>query len=211
MVGKGALLECLENTSVKGVLVINRNTVGIKHPKLKEIILSDFRDLSSIKEQLVGYDACFHCMGISALGLSEEEYTDITYSMTKELAFNLFELNPQLVFIYISGAGTDSSERGRIMWARVKGKTENMILNMGFKDAYAFRPGAILPEKGIKSRTNWYNTFYTITRPLFPLLRRMKSVTTTTKLGKAMINIAHHTNSKKVLENIDINQIADYS
>ncbi len=207
MVGKGALLECLDNNIIEEVLVINRHSIGIKHPKLNEIIHRDLKDLSSIKHQLAGYDACFHCMGISALGLCEAAYTEITYTMSHELANTLFDLNPQMVFIYISGAGTDSSEKGRLMWARIKGKTENMILNKGFKDAYAFRPGAILPEKGIRSRTGWYNTFYAIARPFFPLLRKMKSVTTTTKLGRAMIHIINHPTDQKVLENTDINRL----
>ncbi|WP_430813507.1 NAD-dependent epimerase/dehydratase family protein [Carboxylicivirga sp. RSCT41] len=207
MVGKGALLECLDNQEVSEVLVINRNSIGMDHPKLKELIHKDFRDFTAIKEQLADYDACFHCMGISALGLNEEQYTGITYTMTKELADTLYALNPSMVFSYVSGTGTDSSEKGRVMWARVKGKTENMILNMGFKDAYAFRPGAILPEKGIKSRTNWYNAFYVIFRPLFPLMRKMKSVTTTTKLGQALINVSIKPSNKKILENVDINRL----
>jgi hypothetical protein len=129
--------------------------------------------------------------------------------MSKELADTLYELNPQMVFSYVSGAGTDGTEKGRIMWARVKGKTENMILNKGFKDAYAFRPGAILPEKGIKSRTGWYNTFYAIARPFFPLMRKMKSVTTTTKLGMALINVSLKPSKKKVLENVEINDLVN--
>ncbi|MBS2213585.1 NAD-dependent epimerase/dehydratase family protein [Carboxylicivirga mesophila] len=207
MVGKGALLECLDSPLVSKVLVINRNSVGIHHPKLEEIIHKNFSDLSAIKDRLAGYDACFHCMGISAVGLSEAQYTEITYTMTKELADTLYSLNPQMVFSYVSGAGTDSSEKGRVMWARVKGKTENMILNKGFKDAYAFRPGAILPEKGIKSRTSWYNAFYLVLRPFFPLLRKMNSVTSTTKIGQAMIQLVQQPSNKKILENKDINSI----
>ncbi|MCG8582253.1 MAG: hypothetical protein MI866_20185, partial [Bacteroidales bacterium] len=149
-----------------------------------------------------------HCMGISALGLNEEQYTEITYTMTKELVDTLYDLNPQMVMSYVSGTGTDSSEKGRVMWARVKGKTENMLLHKGFKDAYAFRPGAILPEKGIKSRTGWYNAFYVIFRPLFPLMRKMKSVTTTTKLGMALINVSMKPSNKKILENVDINGLS---
>ena len=208
MVGKGALLECLENNEITEVLIINRRPIGLQHHKLKEIILPDFKKISSIKGQLSGFNACFHCMGISALGLNEELYTEITYSMTKELVETLYGLNSNMTFCYVSGTGTDSSEKGRVMWARVKGKTENLILQKGFKDAYAFRPGAILPEKGIKSRTGWYNTFYAITRPLFPLLRKMKSVTSTTKVGKAMINVSLHPHSLKTLENTHINALA---
>jgi len=207
MVGKGALLECIESTAVTQILVINRRSINMQHPKLKEIIHADFNDLAPLQKHLSGYDACFHCMGISAVGLNEMQYTEITYSMTKELLDSLYDLNPEMTFIYVSGAGTDSSEKGRMMWARVKGKTENMVFAKGFKDAYAFRPGGILPEKGIKSRTAWYNTFYAITRPLFPLLRKMKSVTSTTKLGQAMIKVSIHPQSLKTLENTDINAL----
>ena len=209
MVGKGALLECLDSSAIDKVLVINRSTISMHHPKLEEVIHEDFTDFSPIKDKLAGYDACFHCMGISVVGLNEEQYTKITYTMTKALVETLYSLNPQMVFSYVSGTGTDSTEKGRVMWARVKGKTENLILNRGFRDAYAFRPGAILPEKGIKSKTGWYNAFYVIFRPLFPLMRRMKSVTTTTKLGQALINISLKPSSKKILENMDINGLAN--
>ena len=160
MVGRAALIECVESTKVDGVLLINRRSISYTHPKVKEVIVKDFSDFSSIREDLKAYGACFHCMGVSAVGMSEEQYIHITYSMTKALADILFELNTQMVFNYVSGTGTDSSEKGRVMWARVKGKAENYILTKGFKDAYAFRPGAILPEKGVKSRTGLYNFFY---------------------------------------------------
>lgn len=208
MVGRAVLLECLGSNQVEEVLIINRHPLGMEHPRLKEIVHNNFKDFSSVKNQLKNYDACFHCMGISAIGLSEEKYADITYNMTEVLAKTLYSLNPDMVFNYVSGTGTDSTEKGRIMWARVKGKTENMVLNMGFKDAYAFRPGIILPEKGIKSRTGWYNTFYVIARPLFPLLKKMKSVTTTTNVGKAMINSVIYPQQLKHLENPDINRLA---
>ena len=144
----------------------------------------------------------------TSLGLSEEKYADITYTMTAALASVLYGLNPQMVFNYVSGTGTDSSEKGRGMWARVKGRTENMVLNMGFKDAYAFRPGAILPEKGVKSKTGWYNALYVLLRPLYPLLRKMKSVTLSSNVGKAMINSVLYPQEQKHLENTDINLLA---
>lgn len=209
MIGQGALLECIDDPRVEQVLIINRNPVGISHPKVQEIIHPDFADLSAIKSQFTGYDACFHCMGVSAAGMSEEKYTKITYGMSEELASTLYSSDPDMVFYYVSGTGTDSSEKGNSMWARVKGKTENMILNMGFKDAYAFRPGAILPERGIKSRTQLYNVLYVILRPFFPLMKRMKSVTTTTKLGRAMINLYSHPQTLKHLEGGEINKIAE--
>lgn len=208
MVGKGVLLECLDHAEIEKVLVINRSTLGMTHEKLEEILLPDFLQIADLKEQLRGYDACFYCMGISAVGLSEEKYRTITYDTTQAFADVLFELNPDLIFNYVSGTGTDSSGQGRLMWARVKGKTENMILNKGFKDAYAFRPGVILPEKGIQSKTGWYNTMYAITKPLFPLLKKWKLVTTTTRVGYAMINTLFHSIDKKILENTDINELA---
>ena len=208
MVGKGVLLECLESPKIEKVLVINRNPLGMGHPKLEEIILPDFLNIASVRDQLRGYDACFYSMGVSAMGMNEEDYSRITYTVTRAFADLLFELNPDSVFIYVSGAGTDSSEKGRMMWARVKGKTENMVFGKGFKDAYAFRPGVIIPEKGIKSSTGWYNTLYLITRPLFPLLKRSNNVTTTTRLGRAMINTLFFPFGKKILENADINELA---
>lgn len=209
MVGKGALLECIDDPTIDQVLIINRNPMDIQHPKVVEVIHKDFRDFSEIESQLNGYDACFHCMGVSSAGMSEEAFTEITYTMSKALATTLFRLNPDMVFHYVSGTGTDSTEKGNTMWARVKGKTENMILDMGFRDAYAFRPGVILPERGIQSRTRLYAVFYVLFRPFFPLLRRMKSVTTTTKVGRAMINLCKHAQALKHLEGADINQVAD--
>lgn len=209
MVGKGVLFECLESASIEKVLVINRKSLGMNHPKLEEVLLSDFLQVEKIRENLKGYDACFFCMGVSAVGLSEEKYTSITYDATKAFADILFELNSEMVFIYVSGTGTDSTEKGSILWARVKGRTENMVFQKGFKDAYAFRPGGILPEKGIKSRTGWYNALYVIMRPFFPLMRRSKNITTTTKLGQAMVNILSHPQGEKVLHNPEINLLAE--
>ncbi|MEM9648422.1 MAG: epimerase [Bacteroidota bacterium] len=208
MVGKGVLLECLDHDSISEVLVINRTDLGMEHPKLKEILLKDFMDLGSVKDGLRGYDACFFCMGVSVVGLNEESYSRITFDITKKFADVLFGLNPNMVFNYVSGTGTDTSEKGRSMWARVKGKTENYILNLGFKDAYAFRPGLIIPERGIKSKTSWYNAFYVLTGPLFPLLKRSRNITTTTRIGLTMIHTLFHAQQRKHLENRDINQIA---
>lgn len=208
MVGKGVLLECLESPIIEKVLVINRSSIKMQHPKLQEILLKDFTKVAAIQSELQGYDACFHCMGISAMGLNEAEYTQITYDTTAAFANILYDLNPNLVFNYVSGVGTDSSEKGSRMWARVKGKTENLVLNKGFKNAFAFRPGVIIPEKGITSKTSWYNTMYVITRPLFPLFKRSKNVTTTTKIGQAMINTLSTNLKNKVLEPVEINEMA---
>ncbi len=208
MVGKGVLLECLDHPRIDQVLVLNRSTLGMQHPKLREVLLADFLQVDGIREHLRGYDACFFCMGVSSVGMSEEQYSRITYDATKAFADVLFELNPEMVFIYVSGTGTDSTESGRSMWARVKGRTENMVFAKGFRDAYAFRPGLILPERNIRSRTGWYNAIYTVLRPFFPLFRNSRNVTTTSKVGLAMINTLFYPTEKKVLENADINQLA---
>lgn len=206
MVGKGILLECLDHESISEVLVIGRNRVGVKHPKLKELIHKDFSDFSDENEKLSGYDACFYSLGISAAGLTEEQYTKITYEYTLSLAKVLFELNPSITFNYVSGEGTDSSEKGRMMWARVKGKTENDILNMGFKRAYAFRPGVIIPLKGIKSRTKSYQFMYDYFMWLVKLIKAISpnSVVSTTQIGLAMINSMTTNYEKKIVRPKDI-------
>lgn len=211
MVGKGVLLECLDDPRIEKVLVVNRNPVNMEHPKLKEVLLSDFTQIQSHSEQLAGYDACFYCMGVSAIGLSEEKYSVITYDTIKSFADVLFGLNQDMVFNYVSGRGTDSSEKGRVMWARIKGKAENVILGKGFQDAYAFRPGMIIPEKGIKSKTSWYNSIYVVMRPFFGILKKSPNITTTTKIGRAMINSIFHPMELKHLENRDINGLAELS
>lgn len=208
MVGKSVLLECLDHPQVIEVLVINRSSLEMDHPKLIEVLVSDFMKLNEMEEQIAGYDACFHCMGVSAVGLSEESYTRLTYEVTKILATMMFRKNPNSVFTYVSGVGTDSTEKGRTMWARVKGKTENMILNMGFKDAYAFRPGAIIPERGVKSKTGWYNAMYVIMKPFFSLFRKSPNVVGSTSIGKAMIQLVLQPESKKVVDPKDINRLA---
>lgn len=208
MVGKAVLFECLESESIESILVINRRSLGINHPKFNEIIHQDFSNLNDIESHLKGYDACFHCMGVSSIGLSEEQFSKITFDLTKELVDTLFKINPNMVVNYVSGVGTDTTEKGKIMWARVKGKTENYILNKGFKDAYMFRPGAIIPEKGIKSSTFWYNVIYVISKPFFCLMKKSKNITTTTKLGQAMINSILRPQKLKHLENKEINDLA---
>lgn len=208
MVGKGVLMECLDSSQIEGVTVLNRSSLGMAHPKMKEVLLKDFLEIASVKEQIGPVDACFHCMGVTSVGMNEEQYTQITFEATKRLADALYDMNPDMVFNYVSGQGTDSSEKGRVMWARVKGRTENYLLNKGFSKAYMFRPGVIIPEKGIRSRTGLYNVLYVITRPLFPLLRKSKNITTTSKLGQAMIHTLLHTPDSIHLENAGINQLA---
>ncbi len=208
MVGKGVLLECLDSSNIERVLVINRSSINMQHPKLKEILLPDFQSINTLKDQLKGYEACFFCMGVSSVGMKEEKFHSLTYDITKAFADILSKVNPAMVFNYVSGAGTDSTEKGRIMWARVKGKTENMVFHHGFKDAYAFRPGMIIPEKGITPKPNWYSALYVIMRPLFPLLKKSKNITSTTKLGQAMINSLFYPQSLKILHNKEINDLA---
>lgn len=208
MVGKGVLLECLQNNTISEILVINRASLHIKHPKLKEIIHTNFLDFSPIKEQLKGFNACFHCMGVSSMGISEENYYNLTYTATKNLAEILLENNPEMVFIYVSGQGTDSSEKGKINWANVKGKTENLLFKIGFKDSYAFRPGAIIPGKGIKSKTPWINLMLLLFKPFYGILKKLESVTTSENIGKAMINCVKFSSEEKILENININKLA---
>ena len=171
MVGQGVLRECLLDPEVTAVLSIVRSSTGQQHPKLREIVHKDFFDFSSIESELSGFDACFFCLGVSSAGMSEENYRRITYDITLAAAQTLVKLNPNMTFIYVSGAGTDSSERGRMMWARVKGQTENALLRLPFKAAYMFRPAVIVPLHGIKSRTRLYRVSYAVLGPLLPLLK----------------------------------------
>ena len=201
MIGKGVLIECLESEQIDKVLVLNRSSVEVAHPKIRVIIHRDFLNFETIKEDLSTYDACFFCLGVSSIGMNEKDYTKITYSITKALADTLYELNPDLVFNYVSGQGTDSSEKGNLMWARVKGKTENMILNKGFKDAYAFRIGAVLPVKGVRSKTGWVNAIYFIFKPLLPILKKPFSIIESSEVGQAMINTLFHSTDSKILDN----------
>lgn len=210
MVGKGVLLECLNDPDIEKVLVVNRQSCNITNAKLFEIIHNDFFNLSDIKEQIKGYDACFFCLGISSAGLSEEKYTKITYDLTMVFAQIMVELNPESIFCYVSGVGTDSSEKGRTMWARVKGKTENALLALPFKASYMFRPGYIQPGKGIRSKTALYRIFYIVLTPLYFLLKPFKGLVTNTKsLSKAMINVAKKGSNKNILGVRDINMLAE--
>lgn len=208
MVGKGVLLECLRSPDVNAVLIVNRHSVGISNPKLKEIIHDDFFSLKNISSELSGYNACFFCLGVSSAGMSEKDYFHYTYDLTLSFARHVKDLNPDMTFCYVSGAGTDSSEKGRSMWARVKGKTENDLLSLGFKDAYMFRPGFIRPLKGVRSKTALYNALYVILSPLFPLIMRFpKMATRSETLSKAMIVVASEGYEKKILESLDINEL----
>jgi uncharacterized protein YbjT (DUF2867 family) len=209
MVGQGVLRECLVDPEVTVVLSIVRSSTGQHHPKLREIIHKDFFDFSSIESELSGLDACFFCLGVSSAGMSEENYRRVTYDIALAAAQTLVKLNSNMTLVFISGAGTDSSERGRVMWARVKGQTENALLRLPFKAAYMFRPGVIVPLHGIKSRTMLYRVPYIVLAPILPLLKRLfpKYVTTTEKLGRAMLTAAKRGAPKTVLESADINDL----
>ena len=209
MVGQGALRECLLDPGVMEVLVIGRSATRQQHPKLREVIHDDLFDLSSIAAQLAGYDACLFCLGVTSAGMSEADYTRVTHDLTLSVARTLAQLNPSMTFLYISGAGTDSSEHGRSMWARVKGRTENDLLRERFKAAYMLRPGYIQPMHGIKSKTPLYRAIYPIVAPLYPVLKVLapKFVTTTEDLGRAMVTIAKSGAPKSVLEVPDINAL----
>lgn len=211
MVGKGVLLECLDHNSIEKVLVIGRTPIGMEHPKLKELIHNDFTDFSGIENQISGYDACFFCLGISSSGMKENEYKLITYDFTLSLAKALVKMNPEMIFNYVSGVGTNSSEKGRSMWARIKGKTENDLLNLGFKQAYMFRPGAIIPLREIKSKTKSYQFIYDYFMWLVKLIKAIapNSVVNTTQIGKAMINSVLKGYNKKVLEPKDILKLSE--
>jgi nucleoside-diphosphate-sugar epimerase len=209
MVGKGVLLECIDADNIEQILLVNRKSANIFHPKVKEVLVNDFFDLSGIKEELKNHNACFFCLGITSIGQSEEDYTKITYDLTLNFANSFIEFNKQSVFCYVSGTGTDSSEKGRSMWARVKGRTENSLLKMPFKAAYMFRPGYIQPLRGIKSKTQWYTAIYAVFKPIYTALKHFPSTATnTTNMGLAMINTADGKYKKTILDNIDINELA---
>jgi uncharacterized protein YbjT (DUF2867 family) len=209
MVGKGVLLECLDDPRITSILSLVRTPTGIVHPKLEELLHANFFDYSTIEEKLRGVDACFFCLGISSAGMKEADYHRWTYELTAAAADVLARLNPGMTFCFVSGTGTDSSERGRVMWARVKGKAENHIRQLPFR-TYLFRPGIIRPMRGITSRTRSYRIFYTLFAPLFPVLSRLfpNQITTTERVGRAMIRAALSGAPKQTLENSDINALA---
>ena len=209
MIGQAVVQECIKTPEIEKILLINRRPGQINHPKVKEIIHTDFTDFSSLINQFSEYNACFFCLGISAIGLSEEEYYKTTYEITIKAAEAIKNTGKEFTFCYISGAGTDSSEKGSMMWARVKGKVENKLLSM-FEKAYMFRPGYIQPLKGIKSRTKFYNLFYILFKPFYFMLKSFKSIVTdTSSFGKAMIKVAAEGYSKRIIESKDINRLGN--
>jgi uncharacterized protein YbjT (DUF2867 family) len=209
MVGRGVLRECLADPAIERVLVVGRNATGVTDGKLHEIVRADLFELSDLADELSGYDGCFFCLGVSSAGMAEEKYRRVTYDLTLGVARILADRNPGSAFVYVSGQGTDSSEQGRSMWARVKGATENALLRLPLR-VYLFRPGYIQPLHGITSRTRWYRLMYVLTTPLYPVLKRLLpgQVTTTEQIGRAMINLARDGGPSRVLAPRDINAAA---
>lgn len=206
MVGEGVLLECLKHPIVESVLAISRRPCNVTHPKLNELLHQDFFDYSTIENRLQGYDACFFCLGVSSVGMKEAEYTHTTYDLTMQAATTLSKLNPGMTFCYVSGTGTDSTEQGRLMWARVKGRTENHLARLPFKAVYSFRPGLMKPTKGQKNVKTIFKVFgfsYPVWKFLSP-----KNVCALEEVGLAMIQVVQVGYSKQILENLDIAQLA---
>jgi uncharacterized protein YbjT (DUF2867 family) len=210
MVGAGVLLECLADPRVTSVLVVTRSPTGRSHRKLREVLHADFFNYDNLHAEFAACDACFFCLGVSSIGMKEAAYTRVTYELTLAAARAMVAANPQMTFCFVSGVGTDSTERGRTMWARVKGKTENALLALGFKATYMFRPGYIQPIGDVQSKTGWVQTAYDIARPLYPLIHRLlpNNSTTTSVLGRAMIQVAAAGYSKHVLYSADFNTLA---
>jgi hypothetical protein len=209
MVGRGVLLECLDDADVTEIVVINRSPLPVKHPKLKEIICKDWFDLSQIKTNFNACDAVFFCLGLSAANLNEETYRKYTHDLTLKFANAVLESSPKSTFCYVSGQGTADKKPSKVMWARVKGDTEKNLLKLPFKGAYMFRPGYIHPMRGVKSKTALYRLLYVFLSPLYPIFRRLspKSVTTSVNVGKAMLSVAKKGYDRPALENSDINQL----
>ncbi|HUX28268.1 MAG TPA: NAD-dependent epimerase/dehydratase family protein [Terracidiphilus sp.] len=208
MVGQGVLRECLADPEVEEVVTVGRSATGAEHPKLHEIVHRDMSNCIGIEADLAGFDACLYCLGVSSSGMKESDYERVTYGFTLAAAEVLSRLNPGMTFIYVSGAGTDGTEQGRIMWARIKGRTENALLRLPLK-AYMFRPGLIEPMDGIRSKTPIYQIFYSVAKPLLPLLRRAfpNQVITTKELGLAMLAVARQGYGKRILEMRDLRAV----
>jgi hypothetical protein len=210
MIGSGALIECLGHPDVEAVLAVGRRPTGVDHEKLDELAHEDFLSYGAVSDRLRGYDACFFCLGVSAAGISEAEYTRVTHDFTVATAEALFAMNPDGTFCYISGQGADSTERGRVMWARVRGRLENRLLGMGLGPVWILRPGFVQPVKGVTSRTSLYRAIYAVLGPVYPVLDRIapKHVTTSERLGLALIRAAREGAPKPILGNPEINALA---
>ena len=211
MVGKGVLLECLDDPRIEDALLVSRHATDVVHRKVREIVHDNFFDFGAIQAAFTGADACFFCLGVSSVGMREADYYHLTYDLTLAAASAIAAVTGgRVTFCYVSGEGTDSTERGRRAWARIKGKTENALMRLPFKAAYMFRPGYIQPLRGIRSKTRWYQAVYDVIGPLYPLLRRVapRYVTTTVNVGRAMIEVAAAGYPKNILTTDDINRAA---
>ena len=207
MVGKSVLYQCVNDNRVKNIILINRVSVDLKNEKITELIIEDFLNIGELKSKINNCDACYHCMGITSFGQNSDYYYKVTFEMTKVLTDLVYKINPNAVMTYVSGEGTSTKENSNIPWANVKGKTENYILNKGLKDAYMIRLGLLIPENGIKAKTKLYNLFYTLMKPLYPLMKLLPTITTSRKLGLAMINCLYFPSKNKYLDNRKINNL----
>lgn len=209
MIGSGVLQACLEDPGVAKVLVIGRSACGIQHPKLRELLHKDFYDFSAVQSELAGYNSCLFTLGVTSLGLDEAQYTRITYDLTLAAAEAVLKADPGMSFCYVSGQSTDSTEKGKVMWARVKGRIENKLLSLPFQPAVMFRPGGIIPMQGVKSKTAWYAAFYAVATPLMRLLMPVfpGAITSSERLGRAMLKAARGEAPQPVLEPLQINQL----
>ena len=208
MVGKSVLHECIKDKRVKNIYLINRSPVNLKSPKISELIISDFLKIGQLREKIKNCDACFHCMGITSFGQRSEYYYKVTFEMTKAITDLVYSINSNSIMTYVSGEGTSTKENSKIPWANVKGKAENYILNRGLKDAYMIRLGLLIPENGIRAKTKLYDLFYTLMRPLYPIMKLFPTITTSSKLGMAMINSLYYPVSEKFLNNRKINKLS---
>ena len=210
MVGAGALTECLADNRVRSVVALTRSPIGRTHPKLREMLRSDFFHYNDCRSEFAICDACLFCLGVSSIGMNQEAYVRLTYDLTLAAAHALVAANPRMTFCYVSGVGTDSTEQGARMWARVKGRTENALLALPFKASYMFRPGYIQPVGGVRSRTGWVQGVYTVVAPLYPIVRRLmpNATTTTANLGRALIEVAASGYPRRILYSPDFNRLA---
>lgn len=211
MVGQSVLRECLNANDVERVVAVGRTPTDTEHPRLSNVVVADLTNLQAVAAQLSSFDACFFCLGVSSVGMSEAAYTQITHDLTMSVAKVLVQANPSMTFVYVTGAGADSTERGKSMWARVKGKTENDLIRLGFKAAYMFRPGIILPLHSVRSKTAVYRIAYGVAKPVFWLMQRITPqwVVTSVQVGQAMLSVARHGYVRPVLEITDIQVAAN--
>lgn len=213
MIGQSVLRECLRDEGVASVTTIVRRPTGVRDMKLREVVQDDVTDLAAGGVDPAKIDACFWCLGVSSAGMAEDRYTAITHDLTMQVAGPLAAANPAMTFIFVSGVGADPTGKGRVMWARVKGRTENDVRRLGFRQAYVFRPAFVMPGPGIRSATGWYNTAYAVVRPLMPVIRRIvpRGVASSEEVGRAMLSAVRHGHGAPIIEGADIHRLAAMS